>query len=393
MINFKYAFMVLSVLCFFLVACGQEIPVNEMTMAKKAIGEAKSVKADQYASDELSAAEAKLFEAHNLAVDEKMGDAKKKAEEAKLLAENAYETAVPLLAADTIRVAEKSLNKAEIAGAEILAKDEYRQAENKLGEAHSLFDGQEFYDSYVAAATADEMADNSGNLAIGRKVELENAILEVRATLDEARIYGAEEKDPETYNLAVESLGDAEASYNDLKLKQGFSEVEIAKLNADQVYMIALSSTAKERVAESSTILERAGESAGAEIAVDELEAASEANENARMFLVEGKYREAISSADESIRLATIVMNTEKSEVRVAKKADKPDRVDANNYWIYTVQYREKISEKDCLWFIADDFYKNPRKWPKIYEANKDLIKNPDLIQPGWELKVPKPEK
>jgi nucleoid-associated protein YgaU len=29
-------------------------------------------------------------------------------------------------------------------------------------------------------------------------------------------------------------------------------------------------------------------------------------------------------------------------------------------------------------------------EWKKIYEANKDQIKNPDLIQPGWKLKIPK---
>lgn len=28
--------------------------------------------------------------------------------------------------------------------------------------------------------------------------------------------------------------------------------------------------------------------------------------------------------------------------------------------------------------------------WKDIYEANKDKIKNPDLIQIGWKLKIPK---
>ncbi|HLA52473.1 MAG TPA: LysM domain-containing protein [Flavitalea sp.] len=28
-------------------------------------------------------------------------------------------------------------------------------------------------------------------------------------------------------------------------------------------------------------------------------------------------------------------------------------------------------------------------KWKEIFEANKDIIKNPDLIQPGWKLKIP----
>ena len=27
--------------------------------------------------------------------------------------------------------------------------------------------------------------------------------------------------------------------------------------------------------------------------------------------------------------------------------------------------------------------------WQEIYELNKDIIKNPDLIQPGWKLKIP----
>ena len=32
----------------------------------------------------------------------------------------------------------------------------------------------------------------------------------------------------------------------------------------------------------------------------------------------------------------------------------------------------------------------NYAKWPKIYHANKDLIKDPTLIQPGWKLRVPR---
>ena len=27
--------------------------------------------------------------------------------------------------------------------------------------------------------------------------------------------------------------------------------------------------------------------------------------------------------------------------------------------------------------------------WKDIYEANRNIIKNPDLIQPGWKLKIP----
>jgi nucleoid-associated protein YgaU len=27
--------------------------------------------------------------------------------------------------------------------------------------------------------------------------------------------------------------------------------------------------------------------------------------------------------------------------------------------------------------------------WQKIFEANKDVINDPDMIQPGWKLKIP----
>ncbi len=43
----------------------------------------------------------------------------------------------------------------------------------------------------------------------------------------------------------------------------------------------------------------------------------------------------------------------------------------------------------DSLSKIAKHFYGDGNRWQKIYEANRDQIKNPDLIQPGWKLKIP----
>jgi len=33
---------------------------------------------------------------------------------------------------------------------------------------------------------------------------------------------------------------------------------------------------------------------------------------------------------------------------------------------------------------------KHGTTWKEIYELNKSLIKDPDLIQPGWRLKIPR---
>jgi nucleoid-associated protein YgaU len=45
----------------------------------------------------------------------------------------------------------------------------------------------------------------------------------------------------------------------------------------------------------------------------------------------------------------------------------------------------------DCLWRIAkkQEFYGNGFAWPNIYKANRDKIKNPDLIYPKQQLTIP----
>ncbi len=43
----------------------------------------------------------------------------------------------------------------------------------------------------------------------------------------------------------------------------------------------------------------------------------------------------------------------------------------------------------DSLSKISKRLYGDASKWKKIYEANTDQIKNPDLIYPGQVLKIP----
>ncbi|MCF8241047.1 MAG: LysM peptidoglycan-binding domain-containing protein [Melioribacteraceae bacterium] len=49
------------------------------------------------------------------------------------------------------------------------------------------------------------------------------------------------------------------------------------------------------------------------------------------------------------------------------------------------------VVKGDCLWNIAKkkEHYANPFAWPKIYNANRDQIKNPDLIYPKQIFKIP----
>lgn len=47
------------------------------------------------------------------------------------------------------------------------------------------------------------------------------------------------------------------------------------------------------------------------------------------------------------------------------------------------------IVSGDSLSRIAKKFYGNANLWPTLFEANREVIKNPDLIYPGQQIRVP----
>jgi nucleoid-associated protein YgaU len=48
------------------------------------------------------------------------------------------------------------------------------------------------------------------------------------------------------------------------------------------------------------------------------------------------------------------------------------------------------VVKGDYLWRISkkQDIYGDPYQWMRIYSFNRDMIKNPDLIYPDWNLKI-----
>ncbi|MHC2994770.1 MAG: PDZ domain-containing protein [Candidatus Atribacteria bacterium] len=85
------------------------------------------------------------------------------------------------------------------------------------------------------------------------------------------------------------------------------------------------------------------------------------------------------SEEDEQLNMA-IELLEEKSKVETilaeVLEKNKPD-------------YYE-VKEGDSLWKIAEKFYNQSEGWIIIFEANKDKIKNPDLIYPYQRLTIPK---
>ncbi len=67
-----------------------------------------------------------------------------------------------------------------------------------------------------------------------------------------------------------------------------------------------------------------------------------------------------------------------------APKAKAPAAPAAPKDDVYTVV------KGDCLWCISgkSEIYNDPYQWPVIYRANRNQIKDPDLIYPGQELTI-----
>ncbi len=397
MARIKNSFVIIiSVMTVFMFMACKQIPIREMATAKKDITAAQSVKADKYAPEELNAATTKLYESQSQVHATKVDDAKKSAIEADNLALSAYNKSLPLMAKDTIGIAEKSLDEAGEAYAEQLAPSQYRDAENKLKQANELFQSKQYQQSYEMALKADEAAKNARNVALGKKDVLRDSIGEVKTILDEAEKYGAKKYAADKFNLAAENLLIAEEAYNDQDLKKGFSAVEVAKMNADQALIAALKGTANDKIALANKVIAQAEKSKKAAGRKADIDAAKEALADAKAKLAETKYRESIDASDEALRLAYAAMGLNPDGTLIGEGGQGTEgtdgtgqQVDDKDYWLYTVVYRQHY--KDCLWYVAKKYYNNGMLWKKIYEANKDQINDPDLILPGWVLKVPKP--
>ena len=54
-----------------------------------------------------------------------------------------------------------------------------------------------------------------------------------------------------------------------------------------------------------------------------------------------------------------------------------------------SVYHRHEVQSGESLSKIAKHYYGDPMKYPKIFDANRNILDNPDLIHPGQVLVIP----
>lgn len=68
---------------------------------------------------------------------------------------------------------------------------------------------------------------------------------------------------------------------------------------------------------------------------------------------------------------------------------DMPDFSNVESGSSSTATKSYKVVSGDSLSKIAKREYGNANEWTRIFEANKDILKDPDKIFPGQMLKIP----
>ncbi len=116
------------------------------------------------------------------------------------------------------------------------------------------------------------------------------------------------------------------------------------------------------------------------------------------------KYAEAKAAADEAARLAG---NAAQAAIAERKRLDEEARLKAEEERRHREEAEARRLEEerlkkyppvytvqrgDSLWRITgmEKVYDNPVYWPIVYDANGNLIQDPNLIYPGQELQIPR---
>lgn len=88
---------------------------------------------------------------------------------------------------------------------------------------------------------------------------------------------------------------------------------------------------------------------------------------------------EGVGQVDDQMKAKTYAERSSEAKEDAAEEA----AAEAMASKFYTVVSGDSLSK------IAKEFYGDPMKYPEIFEANKPMLKDPDLIYPGQVLRIP----
>jgi len=94
------------------------------------------------------------------------------------------------------------------------------------------------------------------------------------------------------------------------------------------------------------------------------------------------KIKGKAKSAEDKVKAALIAGNIEG-----VAKVDADELITEDDAPIADIFY--EVQKGDTLWRIAEIYYKDGSRYTEIFEANREVIKDPDKIYPGQMIRIP----
>ena len=123
-------------------------------------------------------------------------------------------------------------------------------------------------------------------------------------------------------------------------------------------------------------------------------------NENVKKLIEEEKETMPIDGLEVVVEGDTVIL---KGKAKTAEDKVKAALIAGNIEGVSKVNADELVTEEpeaiedlfyeiqkgDTLWRIADIYYKDGSRYTEIFEANREVIKDPDKIYPGQMIRIP----
>ncbi len=388
----------------FAISCRLDVPIREMTRAKTTINRAIEVKAGKYAPEELKQAEASLLQSHEYI----FADDTKKAADAALesisQAEAAITKSLPLLAADSMEEAKKEYAEAEALYAEKLAPEEYTAAGDSLKLAETRLSEQAYWESHLASLESKSQSAAAKTKALAGLPGIRSEMDRIRTESDQLK----KNRGGEFAAAELTAIDEKLASAEEALARNSIKEAAGVLAGSDELLAAASEKTyealARESLAAAEAALLKAKDTGVDGEFATEIQSAGSLIGESKTHLENRAFQNSLEKSGVAIAILNamaIAIEKKAEEARLAA-GEKPDEgaIDTTtppggddadfiqpSVKEYVVRYNPK--KRDCLWRISLSVYRDARLWPLIYVANRDKIKDPDLIFPGQKFVIP----
>lgn len=360
--------------------------------AKKLFDEADLLYAAKYSPESFTNADTLLKDAASLNEKKEFWDSYLKSSEGAKFAAKAKNDSLPHVAQvrEEIDAAISSADELKAKGGDSYASAEIASAKEKLAAAKGKAEASNLKEAVPLLEEA------KSSLAGARETTLRGTS---EAKLAEANSLLEQTKKSSLSSSYLDDISKADALINDAK-KNHESKAYPASIEKSEqaISMLAsltqvmtgreteLRAEAETKLTNAKQTLEERKKIGSAQFAEQISKATIHVNNGSKLF-EEKDYPGTIRESDSALALLSGILADQKGADAAAKQVKYGEEPAT-----YVVKYNPR--DRDCLWKISQRTYGNPRLWPLIYVANKDKIRDPDLIFPGQVLVIPvKPER